>query len=176
MTTVAAAEMESEIFSINRVIVAASLGPSCESTIGYAAEIAERFQACLYLTYVFWPSKEAEGDYHLMDKEELASRDRLEHLTEEARTIVPDSRAVFLIGEEETARILAFAREVDADLIITATHHCSVLARLFASDKAAKIVGKAPCSVPVYYNNVGELGQGKRAGLPMRKEVNERFV
>ena len=176
MTRAAVAEMESALFSINRVIVAASLRPDCESTIGYAAEIARRFKALLYLTYVFWPSREAEGDYQLMDKEELAGRDRLEHLTEEARRIVPDCRAVFLIGEEETERISGFAKEIDADLIITATHHRSVLARLFALDKAAKIIGKAPCSVLVYPNNVGEFDQVKGAGWPMRKELNERFV
>jgi nucleotide-binding universal stress UspA family protein len=171
MTTAAVAEMESALFSINKVIVAASVRPGCESTIGYAAGIAGRFKARLYLTYVFWPSREARGDYHLMDKEELAGRDRLEYLTEEARRIIPDCRAVFLIGEEETERILAFAREVDADLIIAATHHRNVLARLFVLDKAAKIVSKAPCSVLVYHNNVGEFSQVKKSGLAYEKGI-----
>ena len=171
MTTAAVAEMESKLLSIKRVIVAASVRPGCESTIGYAAGIARRFKARLYLTYVFWPSREARGDYHLMDKEELAGRDRLEYLAEEARRIIPDCRAVFLIGEEETERILTFAREVDADLIITATHHRSVLARFFALDKAAKIIGKAPCSVLVYHNNAGEFSQVKKSGLAHEKGI-----
>jgi nucleotide-binding universal stress UspA family protein len=40
---------------------------------------------------------------------------------------------------------------VDADLIVTASHHPTFLRRLFNLDKAPRIMHRAPCPVLVYH-------------------------
>ncbi len=47
-------------------------------------------------------------------------------------------------------QISALARDIDADLIVTACHHPRLLARLFNLDKAPQIMHRAPCPVLVY--------------------------
>ena len=47
---------ESKPLSIRRIIAAANLSKKCEATVRYASEIAGRYDATLYICYVFSPS------------------------------------------------------------------------------------------------------------------------
>jgi nucleotide-binding universal stress UspA family protein len=49
-------------------------------------------------------------------------------------------------------RISALAREIHADLIVTASHHPRFLVRLFTLDQAPEIMRRAPCPVLVYHD------------------------
>ena len=77
-------------------------------------------------------------------------RAQLNDLTEQVRTLVPACEPVFLEGEP-AAQISALARDVDADLVVTASHHPAFLGRLFNLEKAPKIMHRAPCAVLVYH-------------------------
>jgi nucleotide-binding universal stress UspA family protein len=58
--------------------------------------------------------------------------------------------SAFLEGEP-AERITALAREMGADLIVTASHHPTFLARLLNLDKARQIMHRTPCPVLVYH-------------------------
>jgi hypothetical protein len=63
---------------------------------------------------------------------------QLDCLTEHVQRVVPICKSVFLEGEA-TGLISALARDVDADLIVTASHHPTFLGRLLNLDKAPQI-------------------------------------
>jgi nucleotide-binding universal stress UspA family protein len=146
---------QSPILSIERIIVAVSLTKDSEATARYAAEIAKHFNASLYLAYAFWPPPvyefESEGACNLIARREKQLRAKLDELAERMQGLVPECDSVFLMGEP-AERISALARDVHADLIVTASHHPGFLARLFTLDEAPKIMHRAPCPVLVYHD------------------------
>jgi nucleotide-binding universal stress UspA family protein len=157
MKTLEAEKLEPKLLSIQRIIVAVNLTKDSEATARYAAEIAKYFNASLYLAYVFWPPPvyefESEGAYNLIVRQEKQLRTKLDELAQRLQRLVPKCASIFLIGEP-AERISELARDVDADLIVTASHHPGFLARLFTLDKAPKIMHRAPCPVLVYHDNV----------------------
>jgi nucleotide-binding universal stress UspA family protein len=154
METLEAEKLENKLVSIRRVIVAVDLTKHSEATAHYAAQIAQCFNASLYLAHVFAgePYYEfgTEGAYNLIDQQRKELGTRLDDLTEEVQKLVPVCESVFLVGEP-AEQISALARDVDADLIVTASHHPTFLGRLFNLDKAPQIMHRAPCPVLVYH-------------------------
>jgi universal stress protein A len=143
-----------KLLSIQRIVVAVDLTEHPEATARYAAEIAKCFNASLYVAYVFSsaPMYElgSEGSYNIIDQERRDLGARLDELARRVQKIVPASESVFLDGEP-AEKISALAGDVDADLIITASHHPTFLGRLFNLDKAPQIMHRAPCPVLVYH-------------------------
>jgi nucleotide-binding universal stress UspA family protein len=143
-----------KLVSIKKVVVAVDLTKHSEATAHYAAQIARWFDASLYIAHVFSrpPSSEfgSEGAYNVIDQERGELRARLDQLTEQVHQLVPVCESVNLEGES-AEQISALARDLGADLIITASHHPTFLARLFNLDKAPKIMHQAPCPVLVYH-------------------------
>jgi nucleotide-binding universal stress UspA family protein len=154
MKTLEAERLEDRLVSIRRVVVAVDLTKHSEATAHYAAEIAKCFNASLYLAHVFAsePFYEfgSEGSYNLIDQRRRELRAELDDLTEQVQKLVPLCQSVFLEGEA-AEQITALARDVDADLIVTASHHPTFLGRLFNLDKAPQIMHRAPCPVLVYH-------------------------
>ena len=61
-----------------------------------------------------------------------------------------DCNTQFRIGNPaDEVKLAAFS--LSADLIITASHHPSFLARLFGADQGPRILHSAPCPVLVYH-------------------------
>lgn len=154
MKTLEAEKLENKLISIQRVVVAVDLTKHSEATARYAAEIAKCFNASLYVAHVFAaePYYEfgSEGGYDLIDQQRQELHAQLDDLTEQMQKLVPVCESVFLVGEP-AEQISALARDVDADLIVTASHHPTFLGRLFNLDKAPKIMHRAPCPVLVYH-------------------------
>jgi nucleotide-binding universal stress UspA family protein len=154
MKTLEAEKLEDKLVSIRRVVVAVDLTKHSGATAHYAAQIAKCFNASLYLAHVFAsePFYEfgSEGSYNLIDQRRRELRAELDDLTEQVRRLVPVCESVFLEGEA-AEQISALARDVDADLIVTASHHPTFLGRLFNLDKAPRIMHRAPCPVLVYH-------------------------
>jgi nucleotide-binding universal stress UspA family protein len=154
MKTVEAEKLEDKLVSIQRVVVAVDLTKHSESTAHYAAEIARCFDATLYVAHVF--ASEAfyefgsDGAYNLIDQRRHELQGQLDDLKEQVQKLVPVCESVFLEGEA-AEQITALARDVDADLIVTASHHPTFLGRLFNLDKAPQIMHRAPCPVLVYH-------------------------
>jgi nucleotide-binding universal stress UspA family protein len=154
MKTTEAETPTKKLLSIQRVVVAVDLSKHSEATARYAATIAKCFDASLYVAHVFSPAPiyemGAEGAYNLIDQERGDFRAQLEELAGRMRKIVPVCEPVFLEGEA-AEQITALAGDLDADLIVTASHHPKFLGRLFNLDQAPKIMHRAPCPVLVYH-------------------------
>jgi nucleotide-binding universal stress UspA family protein len=154
MKTLEVEKPENKLVSVQRVLVAVDLTKHSEATAHYAAEIAKCFDASLYVVHVFASESYyefgTEGAYNLIEQERQDLHANLDRLTEQVRRLVPVCESVFLVGEP-AEQISALARDVDADLIVTASHHPSFLGRLFNLDKAPKIMHQAPCPVLVYH-------------------------
>jgi universal stress protein A len=154
MKTLETKQSKDLLSSIRNIVVAVDLKDHSEATTQYAAELAKCFNADLYVVHVFSPASfyavASEKTYGLIDEECARLRERLDQLTDGVREAVPKSEAILLMGDP-VAEITAMARDVGADLIITASHHPGFLARLFNLDKAPNIMHHAPCPVLVYH-------------------------
>jgi nucleotide-binding universal stress UspA family protein len=154
MKTLEAETLADKLVLIQKVVVAVDLTTHSETTAYYAAQIAKCFNASLYVAHVYAPEPlyefGTESAYSLLEEQRQDLRARLDELTEQVQKLVPVCESVFLVGEP-AEQISALARDVDADLIVTASHHPTFLGRLFNLDKAPKIMHRAPCPVLVYH-------------------------
>jgi nucleotide-binding universal stress UspA family protein len=154
MKTLEAEKLEEKLLSIQRVIVAVDLTEHSVATAHYAARIAKCFNASLYVAHVFAPETLYEfgsaGTDNLVDQRRRELSAQLDDLTEQVRKLVPTCESVLLEGEA-AENISALARDVYADLIVTASHHPTFLGRLLNLDKAPQIMHRAPCPVLVYH-------------------------
>lgn len=133
-----------------------NLAQNCEATVCYAAELAKRFGATLYVTHVFWPHlKNPENDSYLVD-EQTVCRHQLECLTEHVRRRVSVCKSAFLVGDP-VGRIAGLARDVDAHLIITTSDGAIFLSLTDAMQHA-------PCSVLVYQDRKNALRPSNLSG------------
>lgn len=139
---------ESKALSIRRIIAAVNPSKKCEATVRYASEIAARYEATLYICYVFWPSVRNQGQpYDSIDREQSEFRHQLEALADQVRGSVPICKSALLSGHP-AERISMLAHDVHADLIVTASSD-PVVTQLLTADMTMKM----PCSVLVYHDN-----------------------
>jgi universal stress protein A len=141
-------------FSIKKIVAALDLSPHCEATAEYALGLARTFGASLVLIHVYEPVQMnefiTEEGFRVLDHEEQVVQQALTKLSKRLQKTYPACTEKFVIGEPAHEVALA-ARELDANLIITASHHPSFLGRLFGLDLAPKIMHRAPCPVLVYH-------------------------
>jgi nucleotide-binding universal stress UspA family protein len=168
MKTLEAEQCARKLLSIERVIVAVDLTKHSVATTHYAAEIAQCFNATLYLTHVFtselFSEFGSEASYKIMEEQKQELRAKLDALAEQVQKLVPLCESVFLEGDP-AEQVATLARDIDADLIVTASHHPSFLGRLFNLDKAPQIMHRAPCPVLVYHEK-------KSLSLPFEPATN----
>ncbi|MBV9489360.1 MAG: universal stress protein [Verrucomicrobia bacterium] len=140
--------------SIQRIVAAVDLPSRAEATARYAVGIAKAFGASIVLVHVHAVVEVnefmVEEDYRELDRQRQAAQEALTKLTEILRRAYPPCEARFLIGDP-AGQIALLARELNADLIITASHHPGLLTRLFNLDQAPHILHRAPCPVLVYH-------------------------
>jgi nucleotide-binding universal stress UspA family protein len=139
---------------IREIVVAVGLSSHSEKTACYAAEIAKSLGASITLVHVFAPEVITEfttETIHESYEEQRRSAERkLTGLAGKIQETGSDCNTQFRIGDpaDEVSRA---AFSLNADLIVTASHHPSFLARLFRADQAPRILHSAPCSVLVYH-------------------------
>jgi hypothetical protein len=125
-----------------RIIAAVNPAMKCEATACYAAEIARRYGASLYIVHVFWPSMRIRsGSCHLIDQEQRESWKMLQELAAEVRNIAPQCRSALLAGEP-AERIFSLARDIRADLSVASGYYPLLL---------SSSICRAPCSILVYH-------------------------
>jgi nucleotide-binding universal stress UspA family protein len=136
---------------IRQIVVAVDLTSRSEKTVAYAIEIARTFEARIHLAYVQAPESISKGGNENHEKKRHDPVQGLTDLNKRIRWIYPNCGADFLVGNcaDEISQL---ARTLDADLIITASHHPSFLASLLNLDQAPKIVHRATCPVLVYHD------------------------
>jgi nucleotide-binding universal stress UspA family protein len=140
---------------IKQIVVAVDLSPHSEKTVAYAVEVGRTFGATIYLVYVHAPESITEyttqGFHERLEEERRGLEQELKDLCERTRKSYPNCGAEFRVGNPAD-EVSQLARTLEADLIITASHHTSFLGSLFNLDQAPKIMHRAPCSVLVYHD------------------------
>jgi universal stress protein A len=139
---------------IRSIVVAVDLSKHSEKTASYAAEFAKSLGASITLVLVFAPEVitefSTEAIHESYEGQRRSANRQLAGLAEKVRETCFDCNTDFRIGNPADEVSLA-ALSLNADLIITASHHPSFLARLFGADQAPRILHSAPCSVLVYH-------------------------
>ena len=144
----------SQTFNVRKIVVAVDLSKHSKKTAAYAAEFARSFGASITLVHAFPPEQITQfttEEVHEGYEEELRASERdLRKLADSVRETGSDCDFEFRVGDpaEEVSLI---AKDLDADLIITASHHPSFLGRLFGADQAPRILHRAKRPVLVYH-------------------------
>ena len=124
-------------FSVKKIVAALDLSPHSEATAQYALEIAKTLGASLVLVHVYEPIQinefTTEEGFRVLDHDQQVMQQTLTDLTKTIQKTYPACTEKFAVGEPAEEVALA-ARELNADLIITASHHPSFLGRMFGLD------------------------------------------
>ena len=132
--------------SIKKILVAVDLSNHSEKTAFYAAEIAKCFHASLTIVHVHQPVPlydcASETTYTVLDDQRRSLKKRLHDLKQKVCTTGLVCETIYLMGEA-AEQISTLAREIDADLIVTASHHPTFLGNLFHLQKAPRILHRA---------------------------------
>jgi nucleotide-binding universal stress UspA family protein len=141
---------------IRKIVAAVDLTARSLGTAEYAVNIAKSFGASVVFVYVH-PTESmfnfiTDGGYSLIDSEQRNQRHALISLTDTVSEKYPFCTQTFLVGEPAET-VAAFAREIEADLIIAGSHHPSFLATLLHLDQAPKMLHLASCPVLVYHGD-----------------------
>jgi universal stress protein F len=147
-------EKISENFDIRRIVVAVDLSKHSKKTAAYAAAFAKSFGASITLVHAFPPEHIGEfttEEVHESYNQELATTERdLGKLADAIRETYPDCDFEFRVGDP-AEQVNLIAKDLNADLIVTASHHPDFLSRLFGTDQAPRILHRAQCPVLVYH-------------------------
>jgi nucleotide-binding universal stress UspA family protein len=153
MSTASATNLESlPSLELKNIVVAVSLKEGCEPTAAYAVQLARLFKSRLHVVYVHDPQPVTEiGGAEAMtvlEQQQRLAEQNLEVLLTDLQEGHPDCCREFLSGEP-AEEIVRYAETHQADLIVTASHHPGLLARLFGLDYAPRILHQASCPVLV---------------------------
>ena len=144
----------SESFDVRKIVAAVDLSKHSKKTAAYAAEFAKNFGASITLVHAFAPEPITEfttEEVHERYEADLRASERdLCKLAEAVRETYPDCDFEFRVGDP-AEQVTLVAKDLDADLIITASHHPGFLGRLFGMDQAPRILHRTQCPVLVYH-------------------------
>ncbi len=138
---------------IKTILVPIDFSDYSKAALNYAIDFAIHFKADLHLVYVIepaiYPADFSMGQiaYPKVD-EDMSERAKTE-LTDLAKEVIGESlrwNIIIKMGKP-FYEINSTASEVDADLIIIATHGHTGMEHLLFGSTAEKVVRKAPCPV-----------------------------
>ena len=105
---------------LDRVLFATDLSPGSEPALRYAASLASRFSARIYLLHVV-PPADAAADVALCTSDaERQATEAMRRVRQELLAAYDDYTIAILPGDQ-AARILQKAEDVNADLIVMGT-------------------------------------------------------
>lgn len=148
------------VFQLKRILVPVDFSDCAAKALQYALPFARQFGATLLVTHViqpYIPIPEMTGvDVELI---EAQMREAAERELKVVRQALPGdvvSEQVLRIGHPQT-EIIRAAQELNADLIIVATHGRSGLAHVFLGSTAERVIRHAGCPVLVVRENEREF-------------------
>ena len=154
MKTLEAETLTDRSVSIKKILVAVDLSDHSEATALYAAQMAQCFGASLTVAHVYEPvplcEYASETTYTVLEDERAQLRETLAELARKVTVSGLVCKSAFLVGNP-VEEITTLARDIHADLIVTACHHSTFLRSLFNLEKAPQIMHRAPCPVLVYH-------------------------
>jgi nucleotide-binding universal stress UspA family protein len=146
-------ELGKSNLNIRKIVVAVDLSPRSQRTAAYAAALAKRVDAALTFVHVFAPEPVTEftsvAAHEAFVEGRFRTAARLAKLMEKLRQTGVECRDDLRVGDPTEEVVLA-ATSIDADLIITASHHPGFLGRTLGLDQAPRILRRAGCPVLVH--------------------------
>jgi universal stress protein A len=141
------------MIDLRRILVPVDFSPHAEQALKYAAALAEKFGAELYLVHVFqdlaiYQTEVVSGAPPILppvDQLTASARGELDRLVRDKK-LRPPVRTDVVEGSP-VEEIVDYAREKDIDLIVLGTHGRGWLAHALLGSVAEKVVRKAPCPV-----------------------------
>jgi|SRR3990172_10291521 len=138
---------------IKRILVPIDFSDYSKSALNYAVEFVRHFKSELYLIYVvepvIYPPDFSMGQIAIpsidleMDKR---AKDELVNLVKKQIPSEIKTKTIVKTGKP-FIEIIETASELDADMIIIATHGHSGMEHILFGSTAEKVVRKAPCPV-----------------------------
>jgi len=134
---------------LRHILVPLDLSDASQKALPYAVSFAEQFHATLALLYVVQPRDDAEIGYTMYPLEDMTlfktqlAAIRAANIPKEVPVKIEVRHGIF------SEAIFDVAEEIEADLIITATHGYTGLKHLLLGSNAEKVVRRAPCPVLV---------------------------
>ncbi len=138
---------------INKILVPIDFSDYSKKALHYTVTLAKSFNAELFLIYVIepmvYPADLSMGQMVIPQSELNMSEKAKSELEELAASEIGDSLKynILIKTGKPFMEIIETASEVDADLIIIATHGHTGVEHLLFGSTAEKIVRKAPCPV-----------------------------
>lgn len=140
--------------NIREIVVAVDLSSHSEKTAAYAAKFAKSYGASITLVHAFAPERITEFTtqevHEGYEEEKRATERELRKLAGRVQETYSDCGFEFRVGDP-AEEVTLIAKDLNADLIITASHHPHFLSRLFGLDQAPRILHRAQCPVLVYH-------------------------
>jgi nucleotide-binding universal stress UspA family protein len=140
------------MIAMKRILIPIDFSEGSQQALRYGLEVASKFQARLYIMHV-WDLPVTGGllpvepyPEMVFTEEQGVARERLRRLTDDLKTEGIDAEAIFVFGKAYV-EIVKVAAEVEADLIVLATHGRGGISHLLMGSVAEKVVRLAPCPV-----------------------------
>lgn len=148
--------------SVRAMLMPTDLGDTSKAAFGYARELATCLGAALRVIHVVAPPWERQLTY----VPPAAISTRIEQLTgirpdyvDPAADVACDVQSAVRVGEP-AVKIMAYAEDVHADLIVMATHSRHAFAQMLPGGVTQKVLRKAHCPVltlsPIVCRRLGE--------------------
>jgi len=138
---------------IKNILVPVDFSDYSKNALQYAADFAKQFGAKLFLVYVIepivYPADFSMGQVALPDIDvnfNTKAKSELENLEKTKISSEVKSEVIIRTGKP-FVEIIECAAEINADLIIIATHGHTGVEHLLFGSTAEKVVRKAPCPV-----------------------------
>ncbi|PLX30922.1 MAG: universal stress protein [Ignavibacteria bacterium] len=138
---------------IHRIVVPIDFSDYSKEAFRYAIEFAQTFNASIVLVYVVepvvYPSDFSFGQIALPSMDQELRDHSLEQLQKMIQNDVPEgiSASGAVRSGKPFVEIIKLSKEIEADLIIIATHGHSGIEHVLFGSTAEKVVRKAPCPV-----------------------------
>ncbi|NOX65544.1 MAG: universal stress protein [Chlorobi bacterium] len=139
--------------TIKKILVPIDFSDYSKKALQYTVKFANSFNAELFLIYVIepiiYPADLSMGQIVIPPSEVNMDEKAKSELEELAKTEIGDSLQYNIMVKtgKPFQEIIETAAEVDADLIIIATHGHTGVEHLLFGSTAEKVVRKAPCPV-----------------------------
>ena len=133
------------------ILVPTDFSTGAQAALDYALTLAKRLDArvCIVHAYLM-PVTGWEGGWayptDIITQLEAASRTKLASTLSKAREILPTTTATFYNGDPRDG-VLKLAVDVQADLIVMATHGRRGIPRAIMGSVTEHVVRRAPCAV-----------------------------
>jgi universal stress protein A len=145
--------MECRMLSVNVIVVPTDFSDQSLTALDYAVGLADSYDAKLKVVFVNEPGLKISDmawvgiDRRSMSEQQAAdARRSIEKLVLERVPLDVTADAEILYGEA-VGKIIDYAADVNADLIVMATHGRTGVSHALLGSVAEQVVRKAPCPV-----------------------------